>query len=170
MKNNQNNENKNENESENENENDNGNKNVIKELNDDLDKIIGNTKSFEEQIKLLRKTKKLEMYYYTEDYDDKELNFKVFKLKLAHLVNIIDEELFKKIFSYTLEALASKLINTTDKEEYQTVVENIKENKEKLYEVDGTSPFNDYVIQPRDKRNKLKDVINLFLDFNKEMI
>ena len=69
------------------------------------------------------------MYYYTEDYNNKELAFKVFKLKLAHLQNIIDEELFASIFGYTFEALASKLINTTDKEEFQATVENIKENK-----------------------------------------
>ena len=110
------------------------------------------------------------MYYYTEDYDDKQLKRKVFKLRLARLANIIDKELFAKIFGYTLEALANKLINTTDKEENQITVENIKKNKEKLYEVDKTSHFNDYVIQPSDKRINLKDAINLVLDFNKEMI
>ena len=164
------NESESESENENENENENKNKNVIKELNHNLDKIIDKTKSFEEHIKLLRKIKNLEMYYYTKDYDDKELAFKVFKLKLAHLANIIDEELFAKIFGFTLEALVNKLINTTNKEENQIIVENIKENKEKLYEVDETSPFNDYVIQPSDKRINLKDVVDLVLDFNKEMI
>ena len=83
--------------------------------------------------------------------------------------NIIDEELFAKIFGYTLEALANKLINTTNKEENQIVVENIKENKEKLYKVDETSLFNDYVIQPSNKRNNLKDVIDLILDFNEKI-
>ena len=83
--------------------------------------------------------------------------------------NIIDEELFAKIFSYTLEALANKLITTTNKEENQIVVENIKENKEKLYKVDETSLFNDYVIQPSNKRNNLKDVIDLILDFNEKI-
>ena len=83
--------------------------------------------------------------------------------------NIIDEELFAKIFGYTLEALANKLITTTNKEENQIVVENIKENKEKLYKVDETSLFNDYVIQPSNKRNNLKDVIDLILDFNEKI-
>ena len=137
---------KNENESENENEN----KNVIKKLNDDLDKIIDKTKSFEEQIKLLIKVENLEVYYYTKDYDNKEFKLKIFKAELAQFSNIIDEGLFVSMSGDTLEALASKLINTTDKEEYQTIVENIKENKEKLYEVDKTSPFNDYVVQPSD--------------------
>ena len=63
-----------------------------------------------------------------------------------------------------------KLINTTDKEEYQKIVENIEENKRKLHEVDETSPFNDYVIVPSNRRNNLKDVIDIILDFNKAII
>ena len=133
-------------------------------------KKIDKTKSFKEQIKLLRKIKNLEMYYYTKDYDNKELAFKVFKLKLAHLANIIDEELFANIFGYTLEVLVNKLINATNKEENQIIVENLKKNKEKLYKVDETSSFNDYVIQPSNKRINLMDVIDLGLDFNKYLI
>ena len=45
----------------------------------------------------------------------KELEFKIFKLKLAHLSNIIDEEIFKQIFGHTFETLANKLTNTTNK-------------------------------------------------------
>ena len=66
--------------------------------------------------------------------------------------------------------LATKLINTTGKEENQTIVENIKENKEKLHEEDETSPFNHYVIQPSDRRIDLENAIDLVLNFNKEMI
>ena len=66
--------------------------------------------------------------------------------------------------------LATKLINTTGKEENQTIVENIKENKEKLHEEDETSPFNDYMIQPSDRRIDLENAIDLVLNFNKEMI
>ena len=47
--------------------------------------------------------------------------------------NEIDKKLFKQIFAHTLETLANKLINTTSKEENQIIVNNIKENKEKLY-------------------------------------
>ena len=47
--------------------------------------------------------------------------------------NIIDKKLFKQIFGHTFETLANKLINTTNKEENQIIVNNIKENKEKLY-------------------------------------
>ena len=66
--------------------------------------------------------------------------------------NIIDEKLFKEIFGHTFETLANKLINTTNKEENQIIVNNIKENKEKFYEECETSYDYDYVIQPSDQR------------------
>ena len=46
--------------------------------------------------------------------------------------NEIDEELFEHIFGHTLETLANKLINTTNKEENQIIVKTINKNKEKL--------------------------------------
>ena len=61
--------------------------------------------------------------------DDTELKFKIFKLKLAHLSNEIDEDLFEQIFDHTLIKLADKLINTTNKEENQIIVKNIKKIK-----------------------------------------
>ena len=100
-----------------------------------------------------------------EGYGDKELEFKISKIRLAHLSNIIDEKLFKQIFGHTFETLANKLINTTNKEENQIIVNNIKQNKEKLYEEEETS--HNYVIQPSDRRINLIDAINLILDFNK---
>ena len=99
-----------------------------------------------------------------DDYGDKELNFKIFKLRLAHLSNIIDEKIFKQIFGHAFETLANKLINTTNKEENQIIVKIINENKEKLYEMD---PFYNFVIQPSDWRINLIDAIGLILDFNK---
>ena len=88
------------------------------------------------------------------------------------MTNITGEELFAKIFGDTLvkfsKALASKLKITKDKKEYQKIVENINENRKKLHEVDETSPFNDYVIQPSDRRINLIDAINLILDFCKK--
>ena len=57
-----------------------------------------------------------------EDFDDKELKFKIFKLKLAHLSNIIDKKLFETIFGHALIKLTDKLINTTNKEENQIIV------------------------------------------------
>ena len=62
--------------------------------------------------------------------------------------NIIDKKLFKQIFGHTFETLANKLINTTNKEENQIIVNNIEKNKDKLYEEEETSY--DYVIQPSD--------------------
>ena len=124
--------------SSNDDEDDNENENnktliIIKELNDCLDEIIGKSKSFEEQIQSIRKVENLNEYWIIEDYSDKELEFKIFEVTLAHLSNIIDKKVFKQIFGHTFETLANKLINTTNKEENQIIVNNIKENKEKLY-------------------------------------
>ena len=98
---------------------------IIKKLNDHLDKIIDKSKSFEDQIKSIKKVENLDEYYFIDDYGDKELEFKIFKLKLAHLSNIIDKKLFKQIFGHTFETLANKLINTTNKKENQIIVKNI---------------------------------------------
>ena len=161
-------ENKQEEEKENENETmDQNSNNIIKQLNDGLDEIIDKSKSFEDQIKSIKKVENLNEYYFIDDCGDKELEFKIFKLKLAHLSNIIDKKLFKQIFGHTFETLANKLINTTNKEENQIIVNNIKENKEKLYEECETSYGYDYVIQPSDQCTDLIDAINLILDFDK---
>ena len=148
----------------NENENENGNENdktllssnednvneimnqnnddIIKGLNDDLDKVIDKSKSFEEQIESIKKVESLDEYYYISDYGDEEWEFKIFKLKLAHLSNIIDKKLFKQIFGDIFEALANKLINTTNRQKYQIIlINNINENKEKIHEKDETGPF-----------------------------
>ena len=106
------------------------------------------SKSFEDQIKLIRKVENLNEYCLINGHGDKELEFNIFKLDLAHLSNIIEKKIFEKIFGHTFETLANKLITTTKKEEYQTIVNNINENKEKLYEQteDEMSDFYDYVI------------------------
>ena len=107
---------------------------ILKELNDALDEIINISKSFEEQIESIRKVEIINEHYFIDGYSDKELKFKIFKLRLAHLSNIIDKKLFKQIFGHTFETLANKLINTTNKEENQIIVKNIEKNKEKLFE------------------------------------
>ena len=121
------------NDDEDDNENENNKTIIIKELNDCLDEIIGKSKSFEEQIQSIRKVENLNEYWIIEYYSDKDLEFKIFEVTLAHLSNIIDKKVFKQIFGHTFETLANKLINTTNKEENQIIVNNIKENKEKLY-------------------------------------
>ena len=61
-----------------------------------MDGIIDKSKSFEEQIKSIRKVENLNEYYFINDYGDKELEFKIFELKLAYLSNIISKKLFKQ--------------------------------------------------------------------------
>ena len=73
--------------------------------------------------------------------------------------NIIDEKLFKQIFGHTFETLANKLINTTNKEENQIIVNNIEKNKEKVYKED------EFLIQSQ-QRADLRCTIDLILDFN----
>ena len=86
-----------ENENENENEDDdetmsqNEKNEIIKGKNDILDEIIDKSKSFEEQIKSL---KKLGFSPYS-DFGDKELKSKYFKIELADMSNEIDKKLFK---------------------------------------------------------------------------
>ena len=68
---------------------------IIKKINDHLNEIIDKSKSFEEQIKSLKKLKNLNDYYdyNVNDFVNKELKLKIFKLELAHLSNEIDEKL-----------------------------------------------------------------------------
>ena len=99
-----------------------------------------------------------------KDYDDKELKSKIFKLKLAHLSNIIGRKVFEQIFGHTLIKLADKQINTTNKEENQIIVKNTEKNIDKLYKRDK---FNDFFIQPQQLAD-LKYAIDFILDFNEE--
>ena len=116
---------------------------------------------------MLKKSKNLnDCYdYNVNDFGDKQLKFKIFKLELAHLSNEIDENLFEQIFDHKFETLTKKLINTTNKEENQITFKNIEKNKDKLFETDE---FNDWVIQPQ-QRADLKCPIDFILDFNEEL-
>ena len=49
------------------------------------------------------------------------------------MLKIIDNKLFEQILGHTFETLGNKLINTTNKEENQIIVNNINKNKEKVY-------------------------------------
>ena len=136
---------------------------IIKGKNDILDEIIDKSKSFEEQIKSLKKREDLKGYWPYNDYDDKELKSKYFKMKLADMSNEIGKKLFEQIFGHTLIKLADKLINTTKKEENQIIVKNIDKNKDKLYKMKGR---NDWVIQPNSRSVDLIDTYELILKFN----
>ena len=48
-------------------------KEIIKRLNDDLDEITDQSKSFQDQTKSIRKVKNLNEYYHMHNYDNKEL-------------------------------------------------------------------------------------------------
>ena len=76
--------------------------------------------------------------------------------------NEIDKKLFEQIFGHTVEKLANKLINTTSKDENQINVNNINNNKDKLYE----EQRGDWVIQSNSRRIDLNDAIKLILNFN----
>ena len=66
------------------------------------------------------------MQYYE---DNKETNLRLFKLKLAHIFNDVDDNLFKEIFGFTSVELADKLINTTSKEDNQMIIDHIEIKK-----------------------------------------
>ena len=104
--------------------------------------------------------------YWNMNYcdDNKKLNFKIFKLKFAHIFNDVDDNLFKEIFGYTSVKLADKLLNTTSKEENQIFINDIKKNRDKIYEQDDSS---NYVIQQINKRNDLISAIDVILNFDK---
>ena len=140
---------------------------IIKNWNDSLDEIIDKSKLFEEQIESSKKLEGLEKYWFMKDFDDKELKFEIFKLKLADMSNEIDEKLFEKIFGYTVIKLADKLINATNKEENQIIVKNVNKNKDKLLERDD---FDDWVFQPNDQRINLLDTMKLILNLNEDQL
>ena len=71
---------------------------------------------------MIKKRENLGDYYRVNDFNDKKLKFKIFKLKLAYLSNEIDEDLFKQIFDHKFETLANKLINTINIKENQIIV------------------------------------------------
>ena len=96
------------------------------------------------------------------DDDDKELNFKIFKLKIAYIANSVDEMLFEEIFGHRFGTLGNKVINTTNKKKNQILIQDIKKNMDILYETDN---FNNSVI-PRDKCINLIVSVKLILQFS----
>ena len=96
-------------------------------------------------------------------HDNKELNFKIFKAKAAYILNDLEKELFEKVFGHTFAALVDKLINTIGKEENKIIINDIKKNRDKIYEQDECSKF---IIQPPYKRDELRNAIKIILNFN----
>ena len=136
---------------------------TVKEITNNFKKI-DETKSFEDQIDILKKIPWLNDYWYMDYYEDnKETNLRLFKLKFAHIFNDVDDDLFKEIFGHTSVKLADKLINTTSKEENQMLINDIEKNKDKIFEQDEYSKF---VIQPAYKRGDFLDNVKIILKFN----
>ena len=95
--------------------------------------------------------------------DNKETNLRLFKLNCAHTFNDVVDNLFKEISGHTSVKLADKLMNITSKEENQMFINDIKINRDKIFEQDKYSKF---VIQPTHKRGDLLDVVRVILRFN----
>ena len=165
------NEKENENESENEREYESDNQNKkekyyyeIRQLNNWFE-TIDQTKSLEEQLKLLKERGEFLSEYWNVGYyhGNKELNYKIFKAKTTYLLNELDEQFFGKIFGNTFATLVDKLINTIDKEENQMIIDDIENNRDKIFEQDKYSKF---VVQPAYKRGELRDAIKIILEIN----
>ena len=136
----------------------------IRQLNNWFE-TIDQTKSLEEQIELLKeKGEFLAEYWYVKYYhDNKELNYKIFKAKAAHLLNDLDEQLFEKVFGHTFAALVDKLINAIDKKEKnQIIIDDFENNSSKIFEQE----YSQFVIQQAYKRGDLKDAVKILLEIN----
>ena len=155
-----------ENENENENESDDGQCYKLKQINNNFKKI-DKTKSFEDQINIFKKVANLNDYWHIEYYEDnKETNVRLFKLKLVHILNDVDDNLFKEVFGFTSVKLADILINTTKKEDNKMIIDHIEIKKDKIFEQDE---YSQYVIQPAYKRDDLLDTVKVIKQLNETL-
>ena len=84
-------------------------------------------------------------------------------MKVAHIFNDVDNELFKEIFSFISVELADELINVTSKEDNQMNIDHIEIKRDKIFE----QVYGQYVTQPLHKRTDLLDTAKVILGFNK---
>ena len=160
------NENKNENENVNENENENDDGQYYLERININFKKIDETNSFKDQIDVLKEIPDLNDYWYIKYYEDnKDINFRLFKLKLAHILNDVDDNFFTEIFGLTSVELADELIHATSKEDNQMLIDLIETNKNKFFE----QVYGQYVIQPAHRRSDLLDAAEVILKFNESI-
>ena len=133
----------------------------IRQLNNWFE-TIDQTKLLEEQIELLKESGEFLSEYWPVKYypDNKELNYKIFKAKAAYVLNDITDNSFEKIFPCKFTTLVNKLINTTSKEENQIIIDDIKNNRDKVYE---EYRFDDSIFK---QRGNLHDVVKIILEIN----
>ena len=118
-------ENENKNENENKDEKDDG-KYYLEQINNCFEKV-DKTKSFKDQIDVLKEMPDLDDYWYIKYYEDnEEINLRLFKLKLADILNDVDDNLFKETFGFTSVEFADKRINTTSKVDNQMFIDHIE--------------------------------------------
>ena len=58
---------------------------IIEGLSNNIDELIDQSKLFEDQIESLKKLEDLKEYWFMKDFDDIQLKFKTFKLKLENV-------------------------------------------------------------------------------------
>ena len=85
-------------------------------------------------------------------------------LKIAYILEDLDENPFEKIFGYVFVTLANKVINTTSKEENQMLINDTEKNKDKIYK---QGEYSKCIIQLAYKRGDLLDAVKIILEFNK---
>ena len=72
--------------------------------------------------------------------------------------------MFKEVFGHAFAELVEKLVNTIDKkEENQIIIDDIENNKDKIFEQHKYSKF---VIQPAHKLGDLIDAVKIILKIN----
>ena len=125
--------------------------------------MIDETKSFKDQIDLLKEIPDSNDYWYMKYFEDnKDINLRLVKLKFAHILNDVDDNLFTEIFGLTSVGLVGKLINERSKEDNQMLIDLIETNKDKIYKQEHSQ----YVIQPAHKCSDLLDAVEVILKFN----
>ena len=133
----------------------------IRQLNNWFE-TIDQTKSLEDQIELLKERGEFlgEYWHVRYCHGNKELNYKIFKPKAAYVLNDITDDSFEKIFGCKFVTLVEKLINTTNKEENQIIIDGIKNNRDKIYE---KYRFEDFIFE---QRGNLHDAVKINLEIN----
>ena len=98
-------------------------------------KTTDQTKSLKEQIEILKAKDFIYKYWSLKYYDNnKDLNYKIFKVKAVYLLTDLDEEIFLKVYGCSFTVLVEKVVNTIDKkEENQIIIDDIENNRSKIF-------------------------------------